>query len=161
MLLLDASVWVAATDEDDRYHASSRAITVAGGELAALDLTLYEVANVVTRRFKAAAPARAAVHAVLAASGRIVRADTDTITDTVGIAAEHGLSAYDAAYVAAARRHDWTLVSTDIRDLVSQGLAVTPEDASILCRITTGDRGPAGKEPDAAPARTRSNLARG
>ena len=59
MLLLDAGVWVAATDEDDRYYASSRAITVASGELAILDLTLYEVANVVTRRFKAMAPAMA------------------------------------------------------------------------------------------------------
>lgn len=131
MLLLDASVWVAATDKGDRYHASSRAITVAGDELAILDLTLYEVANVVTRRFKAAAPATAAVQAVLAASGRVLRADANTIADTVGIAAEHGLTAYDAAYVAAARRHDWTLVSTDIKDLVGRGLAVTPDDPSI------------------------------
>ena len=131
MLLLDAGVWVAATDEDDRYYVSSRAITVAGGELATLDLTLYEVANVVTRRFKTAAPATAAVHAVLAASGRVLRADADTIADTVGIAAEHGLTAYDAAYVAAARRHDWTLVSTDIKDLVGRGLAVTPDDPGI------------------------------
>ncbi len=42
---------------------------------------------------------------------------------------EHGLSAYDAAYVAASRRDGWTLVSTDIRDLVSKGLAVTPDAA--------------------------------
>lgn len=131
MLLLDASVWVAATDEDDRYYASSRAITVAGGELAVLDLTLYEVANVVTRRFKAVAPATSAVHGVLAASRQVVRADADTIADTVGIAAEHGLTAYDAAYVAVARRHDWTLVSTDIKDLVGRGLALTPDDPSI------------------------------
>jgi predicted nucleic acid-binding protein len=131
VLLLDAGVWVAATDEGDRYYASSRAITLAGGELAVLDLTLYEVANVVTRRFKAAAPATAAVHAVLAASGRVLRADADTIADTVGIAAEHGLTAYDAAYVAAARRYGWTLVSTDIKDLVSRGLAVAPDDPSI------------------------------
>ena len=131
MLLLDAGVWVAATDVGDRYYASSRAITLAGGELAVLDLTLYEVANVVTRRFKAAAPATAAVHAVLAASGRVLRADADTIADTVGIAAEHGLTAYDAAYVAAARRYGWTLVSTDIKDLVSRGLSVAPDDPSI------------------------------
>lgn len=131
MLLLDASVWLAAIDEGDRYHASSRAITLAGDELAVLDLTLYEVANVVTRRFNEVAPATAAVQAVLAASGRVVRADADTIADTVGIAAEHGLTAYDAAYVAAARRHDWTLVSTDIKDLVGRGLAVTPDDPGI------------------------------
>jgi len=45
------------------------------------------------------------------------------------IAVEHNLTSYDAAYVAVARRHDWTLVSTDIRDLVSQGLAITPDAA--------------------------------
>jgi predicted nucleic acid-binding protein len=99
--------------------------------VAILDLTLYEVANVVTRRFKAAAPATAALHAVLAASGRVLRADADTIADTVGIAAEHGLTAYDAAYVAAARRYGWTLVSTDIKDLVSRALALAPDDPSI------------------------------
>jgi predicted nucleic acid-binding protein len=124
-------VWVAATDEDDRYYTPARGIMVAGGELAVLDLTLYEVANVVTRRFNAAAPATAAVHAVLATSRQVVRVDADTIADTVGIAAEHGLTAYDAAYVAVARRYGWTLVSTDLKDLVSRDLALAPDDPSI------------------------------
>lgn len=44
-------------------------------------------------------------------------------------ASEHGLTAYDAAYVAAARRNGWRLVSLDIRDLVSKGLAITPDAA--------------------------------
>ena len=39
------------------------------------------------------------------------------------------LTAYDAAYVAVAGRYGWQLVSTDIRDLVSKGLAVTPDAA--------------------------------
>ena len=47
----------------------------------------------------------------------------------VEVAREHGISAYDAAYVAAARRNGWTLVSADIRDLVSKGLAVAPDAA--------------------------------
>jgi predicted nucleic acid-binding protein len=131
VLLLDAGVWLAATDEDDRYYASSCAITLAGDKLAILDLTLYEVANVVTRRFKAAAPAASAVHGVLAASERVVRVDADILADTVGVVAEHGLTAYDAAYVAVARRYSWTLVSTDIKDLVGRGLAVAPDDPSI------------------------------
>jgi predicted nucleic acid-binding protein len=131
VLLLDAGVWVAATDEDDRYYASSRAIMVTGDELAILDLTLYEVANVVTRRFKAEAYAMAAVQAVIAASRLVVCVDANTIADTVGIATEHRLTAYDAAYVAAARRYDWTLVSTDIKDLVGRGLALAPDDPSI------------------------------
>ncbi|MBA3865980.1 MAG: hypothetical protein H0X42_06490 [Solirubrobacterales bacterium] len=45
------------------------------------------------------------------------------------LADELGLTAYDAAYVAASRRYGWTLVSADIADLVSKGLAVTPDGA--------------------------------
>jgi predicted nucleic acid-binding protein len=48
---------------------------------------------------------------------------------TAELSVEHGLTAYDAAYVAVARRYDWQLVSTDVRDLVSKGLAVTPDAA--------------------------------
>jgi predicted nucleic acid-binding protein len=59
----------------------------------------------------------------------MVRIDAFLVEATVEIAFEYRLSSYDAAYVAVARRHDWTLVSTDIRDLVSQGLAITPDAA--------------------------------
>ena len=45
------------------------------------------------------------------------------------VVTEYGLTAYDAAYVAAARRCGWQLVSLDLRDLVSKGLAVTPDAA--------------------------------
>lgn len=55
--------------------------------------------------------------------------DGDLIRTTVEIAVEYRLTSYDAAYVAVARRYDWTLVSTDIRDLVSKGLAITPDAA--------------------------------
>jgi predicted nucleic acid-binding protein len=59
----------------------------------------------------------------------LVAVDAQLIRRTVEVAAEHGLTAYDAAYVAVARRHGWTLVSTDIADLVSKGLAVVPGEA--------------------------------
>ena len=42
---------------------------------------------------------------------------------------KHGIGAYDASYVAAARRESWTMVSTDVKDLVSKGLAITPDAA--------------------------------
>jgi predicted nucleic acid-binding protein len=60
---------------------------------------------------------------------RLVAMDVELIRRTVEIVAEHGLTAYGAAYVAAAHRHGWTLVSTDIADLVSKGLAVAPDAA--------------------------------
>jgi len=47
----------------------------------------------------------------------------------VSIAGEKGLSAYDAGYVAAANLNGWALVSADIADLVSKGLAVTSDAA--------------------------------
>jgi predicted nucleic acid-binding protein len=42
------------------------------------------------------------------------------------LAEDHELSAYDAAYVAAAASAGRSLVSCDARDLVSKGLAVLP-----------------------------------
>jgi predicted nucleic acid-binding protein len=60
----------------------------------------------------------------------ILAVDSDLIELALEIAAEHGLTVYDAAYVAAAKRHGWTLVSADIADLVSKGLAVAPDAAN-------------------------------
>jgi hypothetical protein len=42
------------------------------------------------------------------------------------LADEHTISVYDAAYVADSDQADGTLVSCDIRDLVSKGLASGP-----------------------------------
>lgn len=60
---------------------------------------------------------------------RLLRVDPQLIAAALEIAVEHGLTAYDAAYVAAARRNGMTLVSADICDLVSRGLAVAPDAA--------------------------------
>jgi predicted nucleic acid-binding protein len=58
-----------------------------------------------------------------------VRVDPELCGAAVEVAAKFSLTAYDAAYVAVSRRYDWTLVSADIADLVSKGLAVTPDAA--------------------------------
>jgi len=100
-----------------------------GRSLAALDLTLYEVTNVAVREGKPEA-ARHLARTILARCDRpLVAIDEELATAVARVAAEHGLSAYDAAYVAVAQSHGWQLVSTDIRDLVSKGLAVTPDAA--------------------------------
>jgi predicted nucleic acid-binding protein len=136
MLLVDASVWVAATDRDDRYYASAHDLVrgATSHRLAALDLTLYEVANGVMRRFRRADPQAGpaaiadVVHMVLlACAGRPLPVDIDLLASAAQLAFEHDLTVYDAAYVAAARHHGWTLVSIDIADLVSRDLAVTPD----------------------------------
>ncbi len=129
MLLFDAGVWIAAVDPEDRYHAASRSLVLAStGPAAALDLTLYEVANVLGSRKRRPELAQRICSAILARCGEhIVRIDAEHTARMVAVIAEHELTSYDAAYVATARRHDWTLVSTDDKDLVSRGLASAPD----------------------------------
>jgi len=131
VLLLDAGVWIAAKDSQDRYFESARLLAVDSGQpVAALDLTLYEVANVLGARKQRGNDAVDLCQLVSArCADRLVAADAELIRRTIEVGAEHGLTAYDAAYVAVARRHDWTLVSTDLADLVSKGLAVAPDAA--------------------------------
>lgn len=131
MLLLDASIWIAAATPDNTWRpAAGGLIRQPPRPLAALDLTLYEVANVVGVRYRDPAGARIVADLVRRRSrDRLVPLDPELFDAALSLAAEHGLRAYDAAYVAAARRNGWTLVSIDVRDLVSKGLAVTPDAA--------------------------------
>lgn len=131
MHLIDAGVWVAVTDPDDRYHAAAQAIVAEVEQsLAALDLTLYEVANVMGPKKGRPREGRFLLKLIeRRCRDSLLAVDSDLLESAVEIAPENGLTAYDAAYVAAARRHGWTLVSTDIADLVSKGLAVAPDAA--------------------------------
>lgn len=132
VLLLDASVWLASNDEGDPFHESSSELVAIGPderELAALDLTLFEVGNVAIRSWRSLRRARELTELVeVAAAGNLERVDGETVCATVSDADEHRLSSYDAAYVTVARRRGWTLVSCDQRDLVRPGHAVTPDD---------------------------------
>lgn len=130
MLLLDATVWVALAAPTEHFHAAAEELVDSTHPAAALDLTLFEVANAVG--VKMGMPRRATrIHSILLrrCGEDLVRVDAELMAATVQIAAEHGLTAYDAAYVAAARRRGWTLVSGDVADLVSKGLAVAPDAA--------------------------------
>jgi predicted nucleic acid-binding protein len=130
-LLLDAGVWIASRDPDDSYQAASLELTFDTGQTAAaLDLTFYEVANGVVRRWSDAGAAAKLCRSVeLRCKGNVVRVDPGLMEATAELALEHALTSYDAAYVAVARRYGWQLVSTDVADLVSKGLAVSPDAA--------------------------------
>jgi predicted nucleic acid-binding protein len=130
-LLLDASVWIAASTPEDPFNQAAKEIAVgASRSVAALDLTLYEVANVVGARDGRKVEAGFLVHLIADRCAQtLVRADADLLVAAVDCADEHRLTGYDAAYVTAAERYGWTLVSADIADLVSKGLAVTPDAA--------------------------------
>jgi hypothetical protein len=45
--LLDSGVWVATVNSDDPFESASRRLIAAKRRFGALDLTLYEVANVI------------------------------------------------------------------------------------------------------------------
>jgi predicted nucleic acid-binding protein len=131
-LLLDASAWLAAIDTDDRFHDPVRRLLSSAADgtttLAALDLTLYEVANVATVSWRSPGDADALVRLVLVSCPTtLAGVDRELLADATAIATTNRLTVYDGAYVSAARRHGWTLVSGDLHDLVRPGLAVSPD----------------------------------
>lgn len=130
-LLVDASVWGRLAEPQDRLHRPVRDFLVESeATLAALDLTLFEVANAVGVKMGQPRRARWLFDLVAVRCGeRLVRVDGGLVAAAVEVAERHALTAYDAAYVAAAQRSGWQLVSLDLADLVSKGLAVTPDRA--------------------------------
>jgi predicted nucleic acid-binding protein len=133
-LLLDSSVWLAwLRAKDEPHHEAAKALVVRSYtrdiELRLLDLTLYEIGNVVVRSWK---------------DGSVVADGFVTWVTTVAevpplvptpaerraahaLAEEHGLSVYDATYAAVARERRLTLVSGDT-DLLGPGLAMAPSE---------------------------------
>jgi predicted nucleic acid-binding protein len=133
-LLLDSNVWVASLDPTDRNHAAAQQLVAdvtSGRALAALDLTLYEVANVAVRTWRSPEDAHTLVRLVRdACPSMIAVVDERLIDRAVEVAELHRISIYDASYVAAAELHGWTLVSGDHSDLVRPGLAIAPDAAA-------------------------------
>jgi predicted nucleic acid-binding protein len=128
-LLLDASVILAAFDSDDALHGPSQALLADPDvTLTTLDLARYEVANVAVRgwcELGRVAPLLEAIDRI-SGDGGVVPSTTSLLSRAAKLADEHTISVYDAAYVAAADQGGGTLVSCDIRDLVSKGLASSP-----------------------------------
>lgn len=131
MLLIDASVWVSLVERGSPHRDSAMSLIREQAQtLNVLDLTFYEVANAIgVKQGDAGEASRVGRLLVRCCRDRVLRVEPELVDSALRIAAEHGLTAYDAAYVAAARRHGLTLVSLDVRDLVSKGLAVTPDAA--------------------------------
>jgi predicted nucleic acid-binding protein len=128
-LLLDASVILAAFDRDDTLHKPARALlSDSAVTLATLDLARYEVTNVAIRAWRAPKRVSPLLEAIerISNDGGVLLSTNTLLARAAQVAEEHTLSAYDAAYVAAATQTGGTLVSCDIRDLVSKGLASTP-----------------------------------
>ena len=129
MIVVDASVLLAAEDADDAHHDASQQLFEAGLPLATLDLAFYEVTNVaeVVWRDRAAGERLRQRVSLISTYGTLVRVDRLLADAAASVVHEFGISAYDAGYVAAARLLEATLASCDVRDLVDNGLAVLPE----------------------------------
>lgn len=127
---MDASVVLASEDPEDDNHVAARRLLRSSESLATLDLAFYEVTNVAVRMWRDLRASHR-LHervAAIADDGGLTRADTALLSRAAIVAEEHGISVYDAAYVAAARGVGAQLVSSDVRDLVSHGLARLPGD---------------------------------
>lgn len=128
MIFLDASVLLAAEDANDPNHAAASAL-LRSGALGTLELAAYELTNVAEVRWRdpeASQRLRERVWAI-AELGALVRVDRALAERTAELARQHGISAYDAAYVAGGERVGAPLASCDQRDLVSRGLARLPK----------------------------------
>lgn len=128
---MDASVVLASEDPDDENYVAAGQLLRGDEPLATLDLAFYEVTNVAMRVWRDLRAARR-LHERLAAiadDGGLIRVDSALLARATGLADEHGISVYDAAYAAAAGKRDARLVSCDVRDLVSRRLARLPGDA--------------------------------
>jgi predicted nucleic acid-binding protein len=129
--LLDASIWHESKEADSPYVDACRALVVdTDYAVAALSLTLHEVSNSLGARDGRAAEAVDMCRLITGRCGAaIIEPDPMLMRSAISIAEKHGITAYDASYVAAAHHEGWTLVSIDIQDLVSKGLAITPDAA--------------------------------
>jgi predicted nucleic acid-binding protein len=128
-LLLDASVILAAFDSDDELHGPSQALLADPDvTLTTLDLARYEVANVAVRGWCEFVRVALLLEAIdrISSDGGVIPSTTTLLSRAAKLADEHVISVYDAAYVAAADQGGSTLVSCDMRDLVSKGLASSP-----------------------------------
>jgi predicted nucleic acid-binding protein len=127
VIFLDASVLLAAEDLDDAEHDAALAL-LRSGDLATLELALYETTNVAVVRWRDSGVADRLAKRIwaIAEFGTLMRVDHELGDEVAQLAANYDLSAYDAGYLAGARKLGITLASCDQRDLVGPGLAQLP-----------------------------------
>lgn len=131
---LDASVLIATEDGEDPQHLAARRVLYGPRAVATSDLARYETANVAVRSWRDPASVRRLGMKIdgIGRDGEIHAVTSNLIDSAVAIADRYGISVYDASYVAAAETVGAQLVSCDVRDLVSKGLAILPSDALAL-----------------------------
>lgn len=129
MIFLDASVLLASFEEGNAQRQAAL-VLMTTRLVGTIDLAVYEAANIADLQWGRPDIGIRVRDVVWQAErfGKLVRVDRDLIDAAARVAAQHHISVYDATYVAGARRVGWQLVSCDVRDLVSKGLARLPAD---------------------------------
>jgi predicted nucleic acid-binding protein len=145
--LVDASVLLAAEDPADDNHEAAAALLESADPLITLDLALYEASNVAMRAWKDrdAADRLRSRFAAIADDAGIIRVEPSLLERAERIAVQQDIAVYDASYVAAADAASARLVSCDIRDLVSRGLAILPAHV-VIAEEADAPRSMAGDE---------------
>lgn len=139
-LLIDSSVLIKwLHDDGETQIAEARAIRAAHltGQLEAriIDLALYEVGNVLVRSLRWPSNLVAdQLDDILIMCGAPLVMTPEWLRRAADIAAEHGLTFYDASWAAAASALDVPLVTAD-RQLLAAGLAESPTDIATRLRL--------------------------
>lgn len=131
-LLVDASVLLAAFDPEDENHEPARLLLEDPSyTLATIDLIRYDVTNVAIRAWRSPEWVAMLLAAIdrIGEDGGVLAPTTSRLTRAAELAEQHGISVYDAGYVAAAEESGRGLISCDQRDLVSRELASLPAEA--------------------------------
>ncbi len=127
-VVVDASVWVAAADNTDRFSTVSRdflrAVIAKPVSIVGPEIVHLEVACALARRTRDPAAARKLGNAVLALA-EVHRTDRVLIAEAIMTGTEMLLRSADALCAAVAKRVSGTIVTWD-EDLLQRAGAVTP-----------------------------------
>jgi predicted nucleic acid-binding protein len=130
-LVVDSSVvlkWFHATDEPEVEESRALLAAHQSGDVEALvlDLAFYELGNVLSRSLQLSASNVAGVLEDLASIvGTPLVCNVEDLAAAAQLAAEHGLTFYDAAWAAVAVRAGAVLVTADV-ELIRAGLGESP-----------------------------------
>jgi predicted nucleic acid-binding protein len=115
--ILDASVAIKVF-LDEEGSGRARALVLSGARFAAPDFVLAEIANVLLKRQRRGEVHRTYAEAALGRAGGLFDELVPThrlAARAFAIAADHGVSAYDALYVALAEARGWPMATADLR----------------------------------------------
>jgi predicted nucleic acid-binding protein len=158
-VVLDASVAVALVREEATSRRARQLIdtwTLSGAELVAPSLLWLEVANAIVPRSPSPSATLEALHVIERLGVRTVHLERPLLVLAVGHSHVHGLTPYDAVYLALAESEDGRLATTDRALAVAAGdraILVTADSAGVHeHRATYGTRTRSSNtDPDAWP----------